>query len=677
MAARPGRLSRRQFLGGAAGVGVAGMASSLSWLVDRAYAAADPAGCGSLSDIEHFVFVMQENRSFDHYFGTLSGVKGFDDPAVLTQQVGGQTYPVWNQFGYQPGVGATATGFTLPFELAEDSGHDGQWLNDPTHNWGPQHQCWNGGAMDSFIRTHVASDGPANGPIVMSHYNRLTLPFYYALADAFTVCDSYFCSVIGPTYPNRLYWMSGTIDPGGTAGGPLLETLAPVADLAYYGKFGWTTMPEVLEQAGISWKVYQSPDTIYGASTPLLIDNVLRYFKAYTDPATSIAQKAFVPTYPGTFEVDVASGQLPQVSWVITQFLESEHPAAPPDWGSYAIADILQTLISNPAVWEKTALILSYDENGGFFDHVPPPTPPAGTPGEYITAPLGPIPDAAGIAGPIGLGFRVPCLVLSPYSRGGMVYSGLSDHTSQLRLLETRFGVPVPNLSAWRRQIVGDLTGAFDFAQPPQPSVPALPATTLADPLVIAQGLQNGTGASLGSGIPYPIPPNAVQHQESGSRRQPSGIVCAVAAGTTTTTAVTPATPNAGNTSATDGTPAGAGTTSAGSEGRTLADSGMNLDETLAAAAALMILGSVATGLAHRNEPPATPDGPPTHDQLTDAPTGWRPMCRIAPPGSRVFGPGALAQQPPQTRRTVPPWRCHGPATPLGPSSCRRAGASR
>jgi phospholipase C len=293
---------------------------------------------------------------------------------------------------------------------------------------------------------------------------------------------------------------------------------------------------------------------------------------------------------------------------VITQFLESEHPAAPPDWGSVAIADILQTLISNPAVWEKTALILSYDENGGFFDHVPPPTPPAGTPGEYITAPLGPIPDAAGIAGPIGLGFRVPCLMISPYSRGGLVYSGLSDHTSQLRLLETRFGVPTPNLSAWRRQVVGDLTGAFDFARPPQLTVPSLPSTTLADPLVVQQGLENGLFGSLGnSTTPYPIPSNAVQHQESGTRRQPSGIVCAADTRTSTGTTVAAAA-NQGS-SSTSGVLAGA-TTGASSGSGVLANSGADVEDPLIVAAAMIALGSLATGLARRKEATARPDPP-------------------------------------------------------------------
>jgi phospholipase C len=305
---------------------------------------------------------------------------------------------------------------------------------------------------------------------------------------------------------------------------------------------------------------------------------------------------------------------------VITQFLESEHPAAPPAWGSYAIADILQTLISNPAVWEKTALILSFDENGGFFDHVPPPTAPAGTAGEYITAP-GSIPDEAGIAGPIGLGFRVPCLVLSPYSRGGMVYSGISDHTSQLRLLETRFGTPVPNLSDWRRQNVGDLTGAFNLAQAPQSSVPPFPMTTLTDPLVLSQGVQNGAPASLGEGTPYQYPKNEVQHQEAGpARAQPSGNVCTVAESaptTTTTTTTLPGTttsiaPSATSTSTIATSASVSSGTSAGTgiDQGTLADSGMDVDGALTAAGALIGLGAVATGMAGSKRHAISKDGP-------------------------------------------------------------------
>jgi phospholipase C len=518
-------MTRRRFLGSAAATtGAAALASWFAPVLERAWAT-DPAGCGTLGDIDHFVFLMQENRSFDHYFGTLSGVRGFSDPAARAG--------AFDQVGYSPGIGPTSTGFLEPFRLQTTSATlDGECVNDPTHDWGPQHDCWDGGRMDGFVRTHVASEGAGNGPVIMGYYTRADLPLHHALADAFTVCDGYHCSVLGPTYPNRLYWMSGTIDPDGKAGGPLVETLDPVIELSYYGKFGWKTMPEVLQEAGVSWKVYQSPDTIEAVETSVFIDNVLRYFAAYTDPATPLHLNALVPTYPGTFELDVATGQLPQVSWIITTFAECEHPAAPPAFGAYAIADVLQTLVSNPSVWEKTALIVSYDENGGFFDHVPPPVPPLGTPGEFLTVDLANVPDAAGVAGPIGLGFRVPCLVISPYSRGGLVSSDIFDHTSQLRLLESRFGVDVPNLSAWRRATVGDMTATFDFASPPSAGLPPLPATSLVDPIVLAQcdGGADAVTGSLSGGQPYPVPPNAMPTQETTpTRGRPSGVVAACA----------------------------------------------------------------------------------------------------------------------------------------------------
>jgi len=125
-------------------------------------------------------------------------------------------------------------------------------------------------------------------------------------------------------------------------------------------------------------------------------------------------------------------------------------------------------------------LFVMYDENDGFFDHVSPPTPPAGTAGEYLT--VNPLPATAqGIAGPIGLGFRVPMLVVSPFSRGGYVASEVFDHTSQLRFLEERFNVSVPNISGWRRRTVGDLTSTLQMGKP-RYSVPALPSTSTDTP---------------------------------------------------------------------------------------------------------------------------------------------------------------------------------------------------
>jgi phospholipase C len=176
-------------------------------------------------------------------------------------------------------------------------------------------------------------------------------------------------------------------------------------------------------------------------------------------------------------------------------------------------------LTSNPVHGAKTALFVTFDENGGFFDHVPPITAPPGTPGEYITAPAVPDPTVVcGISGPIGLGFRVPMLIISPFSRGGFVSSDLFDHTSILRFIETRFGAEVPNLSAWRRATVGDLTSAFNFASPDR-SVPSLPNTLSAIPQVLQQ-----CAATLAGTLPYPVPnPQGLPTQESGTPRRPSG----------------------------------------------------------------------------------------------------------------------------------------------------------
>jgi phospholipase C len=197
----------------------------------------------------------------------------------------------------------------------------------------------------------------------------------------------------------------------------------------------------------------------------------------------------------------------------------------PPAEGAVGIVHVLDILTSNPAVWEKTALIISYDENGGLFDHVPPPVAPPGTPGEYITAPLGGVAESGGIAGPIGLGFRVPCVIISPYSRGGLVSSDVFDHTSQLKFLERRFGVPVPNLSAWRRGVTGDLTSAFDFARPADDAPPPLPGSDLAGLEALIRGNVNLLRGTLDRGDPYPVPPNSMPVQETlPLRGHPSGL---------------------------------------------------------------------------------------------------------------------------------------------------------
>jgi phospholipase C len=269
-------------------------------------------------------------------------------------------------------------------------------------------------------------------------------------------------------------------------------------------------MPEMLSAHGVSWKVYTSP-------AGGVLDNVLPYFTQYS-PGSALAARGLTPTFPTDFMTDLASGHLPQVSWLLTSVQDSEHPqfsgGIP---GEIAARQIVEALLSKPKVWAKTALFLTWDENGGFFDHVAPPVAPPGTPGEYLT--VSPLPNdptfhgkADGFAGPIGLGIRVPMLVISPFSRGGLVSSDVFDHTSTLRFLETRFGVKVPNLSAWRRRVTGDLTSAFNFAAAPKTSRPRLPAL----PAIAPPCLTRPPVTPTGSGIPK---------QEPGTRKRPSGAV--------------------------------------------------------------------------------------------------------------------------------------------------------
>jgi phospholipase C len=443
---------------------------------------------GRLSDIEHVVIMIQENRSFDHYFGTLRGVRGFGDRRR-------------GSAGFRQPDGSG--GHVLPFHL--DTQHaNAACTHDVNHDWTVQHDSWARGAMDGFVTSRLGPNGP-DAPLTMGYYDRRDLAYYYALAQAFTICDMYFCSAMGPTDPNRLHAMTATIDPSGKAGGPVV---ASAGSPRQPPRLHWTTMPEQLESRRISWKVYASPD-----ATNLDGDNTLLFFEQYHRDA-ALGAKALTPTFPADFEADVAAGALPQVAWLISPVLQLEHPAqSPPAYGEYAVSRMLAALWGRPELWARTAVFVTWDENGGFFDHVKPPTPPRGTKGEYLTGALPP--EAGGVRGPIGLGARVPTLVLSPFSRGGFVCSDVFDHTSLLRFLETRFGAEVPNLSRWRRKTVGDLTTAFDFARP-DPSIPGLPPTSLDDPLV-----QRECAMPITS---YPkarrVPP-----QEHGRARRPSGPV--------------------------------------------------------------------------------------------------------------------------------------------------------
>ena len=441
-------LDRRRFVASAA---TAALATGLP---------AQAAPRGSLMDVEHVVILMQENRSFDHYFGSLHGVRGFNDPHPWIQPGGA---PVWQQ-RQDPKDGGE---IIRPFRLDTETTAAG-CLKSLDHSWKGSHDRWK----------HWNVWMPEKGPFSMGYMTRADIPYYYALADQFTICDAYHASIHGPTGPNRLFLFSGSN--GLSAGHEGIFNVTndgvddnPGADMARddpkFAGLQWTPYAARLEDAGISWRVYQEYDNFS--------DNPLGYFSCFRklDPASQAyaRARAWVPGSTrdnadvsrgehliAAFAADVAADRLPQVSWIVAPFHMSEHPDAPPAYGEVLMARLIAALASNPEVWAKTVFILNYDENDGFFDHVPPPVPPT-RPGMGASTV-----DLAGEVykgEPVGLGPRVPLIVVSPWTRGGFVNSQLSDHTSVIRFLERRFGVMEPNISPWRRAVCGDLLSMFDF----------------------------------------------------------------------------------------------------------------------------------------------------------------------------------------------------------------------
>ncbi|WP_018349706.1 phosphocholine-specific phospholipase C [Longispora albida] len=460
----------------------------------EALAAAAPTG--GLEVIEHVVILMQENRSFDHYFGTLSGVRGFGDPAAISLPGGAPVYR-------QPNGGSN---YVLPYRV------DDQFMEGTPHGWGDGHAAWNNGRHDQWV--------PQKTVRSMTYMDRASLGFYYQLADAFTICDNYHCSVMGATNPNRFFLFSGMI--GNEPGTSTRATGNDAWQNPGHTGYSWTSYAERLESAGRSWRVYQEWDN-YG-------DNSLDYFASFlavgrkalsktkdsagnpyqkleyffyavqaataaqqtvllqqladgvatlTAAERSLYDRGLARQRPGqlasAFTADVNAGRLPAVSWIVAPEYQSEHPDWGPGTGAALVKQILDALASNTAVWNKTLFILNYDENDGFFDHVPPPAPPVSAADGLSTATTAT--ELVGTA-PIGLGIRVPMMVVSPWSRGGKVCSQVFDHTSVLQFLEKWSGIAEPNISPWRRTVCGDLTSAIDTttadATYPALSTPAL-----------------------------------------------------------------------------------------------------------------------------------------------------------------------------------------------------------
>jgi len=472
------KFGRRGFL---KAMGLGTLAAALPESISKALAIPANDRTGTIDDVEHIVILMQENRSFDHLFGTLRGVRGFGDPRAVILPTGKS---VW----HQPNGAAEL----LPFRPdVTDLGKT--FLPDPPHSWNSTHAAWNGGNHDRWV--------PVKGVTTMTYHIRKDLPYHFALAEAFTLCDAYHCSVLGPTDPNRYHMWTGWVGNDGSGGGPVISN----AEAGY----DWSTYPELLEAAGVSWKVYQdigvglTADGFWGWTSDPYIgnygDNSLLYFHQYQNalPGTPLADKAKTGTnilaqnrdperLLDIFRDDVRQGKLPQVSWIVAPEAYCEHPNWAPDYGAWYVSQFVDILASNEEVFSKTVLFVTYDEEGGFFDHHVPPTPPQSnldglstveTTNEIYTG-------SGGTHGPYGLGMRVPMMVISPWSKGGWVNSQLFDHTSLIRFIETRFGRHYPhlmkesNITPWRRAVVGDLTSAFDFKRPNEDDEIDLPDTS-------------------------------------------------------------------------------------------------------------------------------------------------------------------------------------------------------
>jgi len=477
---------------------------------------------GTINDVEHIVFMMQENRAFDHYFGTLRGVRGFGDPRAAKLPAGKSVF-------HQPDP-KNPDGFVLPFH--PDTPNFGlKFLLDTPHGWNDTHAAWNGGKYDNWV--------PKKGAATMVHYNRQDIPFHYALADAFTICDAYHCSVLGPTDPNRYHMWAGWVGNDGSHVAPQ----GPVINNAEVG-YNWSTYPEKLERTGISWKIYQDDGTgldvadFWGFTDNAFIgnfgDNALLYFLQYQNAPNNspLAEKARTGTdirsanFRGLFDIlsaDIKNNQLPQVSWIVAPEAYTEHGNWPPNFGAWYVSQVLDVLTASPEVWSKTVLFYMFDENDGFFDHLVPPTPPrsraegistVGTTNELFEGvPNSDYPPNRFVAGPYGLGVRVPMIVISPWSKGGWVNSQVFDHTSLIRFVERRFGVMEPNITRWRRTVTGDLTSAFNF-ETPNAAVVSLPSTDAYQPA--QSDVINGT--HFPDYVP-PVPTNqSLPKQEPGTR---------------------------------------------------------------------------------------------------------------------------------------------------------------
>lgn len=440
------------------------------------------ANSGSLADIKHVVLFMQENRAFDHYFGTMAGVRGFADPNA---QING------DQSVFRQVVNSTlsnATDYLLPWYLNYQGG---EWLSATqcmvagNNGWYENHAALNGDLNNHWVL--------GNTPWSWGYFKHSDLPVHFAIAEGWTVGDMYQESVIASTNPNRVSWVSGSINAPGSPqapneGGMTIdnnETPGCEGDKLNCYPLKWTTAAELYEAAGVEWQVYQDVDNFD--------DNPFAWFDQFqvAQNGTALSDRAMAYVGLEKFYADAAAGTLPAVSYIIGPAELSEHPPYSPRDGAWLQQQVVNAVTRSPR-YNETALIISYDESGGLGDHVTPYHSPPNTPGEWVEDPY------ADFGGDVytGPGFRLPFYIVSPWTRGGHVFTERADHSSQIKFVEQWLAasgytnVTTGQIPAWRRAHMSDLVAAFDFSKP-DTSIPSIPAAEA--PHTNAQGVYDGS----------------------------------------------------------------------------------------------------------------------------------------------------------------------------------------
>ncbi len=499
-------MSRRGFLRTLAQAGGASaVLASFPPAIQKALALPANQRTRSLQDVEHIVVLTQENRSFDHYFGTLEGVRGFGDPFPIPVMDRRNLFNRKTVFVQQTVGGAPVPGrpnwpqsrAIAPFRLNTVQDFPVMRVAGTPHAWLDAQLAWDHGRMNDWCTVKQNH--------ALGYYAEADVPFQFALARAFTICDHYHCATQTGTNTNRLFLFTGHNDPLGAAGGPSTDNSHDDFNPDPNTDYRWTTYPERLEAAGISWQVYQNMADNF-------TDNSLAGFRSFRNAwyqrpgySPSLRSRGVSTRDLDLLKADVLANRLPQVSWVVATAEGSEHPGpSSPASGADYIARVLDALTANPESWSKTVFIINFDENDGFFDHMPPPAVPSyttyspdpaqarlagastvDTTGEYHHILNGA--DARTLHRPYGLGPRVPLYVISPWTKGGWVNSQVFDHSSIVRFIEARFGVREPLISPWRRAVSGNLLSCFDFVNP-NDSAAALPDTAARRALALSLG---------------------------------------------------------------------------------------------------------------------------------------------------------------------------------------------